>query len=38
VRIRGATSPMFIGHFVPVKDSLGEIAAVLEVFVTTNGK
>ena len=31
--VRGVSKPAFIEHFVPVKDSMGEIAAVLEVFI-----
>jgi len=38
VRIAGVKQPTFVEHFVPVKDSMGEIAAVLEVFAATDGK
>jgi len=38
VRIAGVKQPTFVEHFVPVKDSMGEIAAVLEVFGATDGK
>ncbi|MDD4891431.1 MAG: hypothetical protein PHU85_16040 [Phycisphaerae bacterium] len=33
VSVRGVRAPAFIELFVPVKDSMGEIAAVLEVFI-----
>jgi hypothetical protein len=36
--VRGVNGPAFIEHFVPVKDSLGEIAGVLEVFAAVPGK
>ena len=32
VKVKGISQPTFIEIFVPVKDSMGEIAAVLEVF------
>jgi len=38
VKVRGLKGPAFIEHFVPVKDSMGEIAAVLEVFAATAGR
>jgi hypothetical protein len=37
VKIRGLKGPVFVELFVPVKDSMGEIAAVLEVFAATAG-
>ena len=33
--VRGATT---VQHFVPIRDSMGEIAALLEVFTVTTGK
>ena len=36
-RIKGLTKPAFVEHFVPVKDSMGEVAAVLEVFIAAGG-
>lgn len=33
--VGGVGAPAFIEHFVPVRDSMGEIAAVLEVFIAT---
>jgi hypothetical protein len=38
VRIAGVKRPTFVELFVPVKDSMGEIAAVLEVFAATAGR
>jgi len=35
--VRGVRAPAFIEIFVPVKDSLGEVAAVLEVFTAVGG-
>jgi hypothetical protein len=35
VKVKGLKGPAFIELFVPVKDSMGEIAAVLEVFAAT---
>jgi len=35
-RIRGVGASAFIEYFVPVKDSVGAIAAVLEVFIATS--
>jgi len=32
-RIRGVGASTFVEHFVPIRDSMGEIAAVLEVFI-----
>jgi len=37
VKVKGLKGPAFIELFVPVKDSMGEIAAVLEVFAATAG-
>lgn len=37
VKIRGVKTPTFVEHFVPVRDSMGEIVAVLEVFAATGG-
>ena len=34
--VRGVAAPAFIEYFVPVRDSMGEIAAVLEVFIATS--
>ena len=34
--VRGIAKPVFIEYFVPVRDSMGEIAAVLEVFIATS--
>jgi hypothetical protein len=36
VSVRGIGTPAFIEYFVPVRDSMGEIAAVLEVFIATS--
>jgi hypothetical protein len=37
-RVRDVTDPVVVETFVPVKDSMGEIAAVLEVFTVAKGK
>ena len=37
VKIRGLKVPVFVELFVPVKDSMGEISGVLEVFAATAG-
>jgi hypothetical protein len=38
VRVKGLKGPAFIELFVPVKDSMGDVAAVLEVFAATAGR
>jgi hypothetical protein len=36
VNVRGMRQPAFIEYFVPIKDSMGAVTAILEVFIATD--